>query len=309
MSSLFLLIVLSAVTGIGGLALGGAFASFPQRDALSSRLLAAFTAGIMLSVVFFHILPEAVEHGDLLTVSISATLGGALPWLLHVKLGHHHHHKSEDLQPAAWVLAGAVALHNLPIGMALGLFLGIVAGLINCGTNKFLKYVATAYIETIRGTPLIVQVMFLYFGLPLALGVRIPPVTAGVIAIGVNAGAYIAEIVRGAIISIHHGQEEAARSTGLNKFQTMLYVIWPQAFRRMIPPLGNQFIISLKDTSLLVVIGVAELTRRGQEIISINFKAFEIWLAVALLYLCLTLSLSYLLRLLERRMNAKIMKN
>lgn len=120
MSSLFLLIVLSAVTGIGGLALGGAFASFPQRDALSSRLLAAFTAGIMLSVVFFHILPEAVEHGDLLTVSISATLGGALPWLLHVKLGHHHHHKSEDLQPAAWVLAGAVALHNLPIGMALG---------------------------------------------------------------------------------------------------------------------------------------------------------------------------------------------
>ena len=126
--------------------------------------------------------------------------------------------------------------------------------------------------------------------------------------IGVNAGAYIAEIVRGAIISIHHGQEEAARSTGLNKFQTMLYVIWPQAFRRMIPPLGNQFIISLKDTSLLVVIGVAELTRRGQEIISINFKAFEIWLAVAVLYLCLTLSLSYLLRIMERRMNAKIMK-
>ncbi len=211
-------------------------------------------------------------------------------------------------------------------GLALGLVLGIVTGLINCGHNKFLKLIATAYIETIRGTPLIVQVMFLYFGLPLALGVRIPPVTAGIVAIGVNAstsvpkvivailafglnsGAYIAEIVRGAIISIHHGQEEAARSTGLNKFQTMLYVIWPQAFRRMIPPLGNQFIISLKDTSLLVVIGVAELTRRGQEIIAINFRAFEIWLAVAILYLCLTLSLSYVLRLLEKRMNAKILK-
>lgn len=193
-------------------------------------------------------------------------------------------------------------------GLALGLVLGIVTGLINCGHNRFLKLIATAYIETIRGTPLIVQVMFLYFGLPLALGVRIPPVTAGIVAIGINAGAYIAEIVRGAIISIHHGQEEAARSTGLNKFQTMLYVIWPQAFRRMIPPLGNQFIISLKDTSLLVVIGVAELTRRGQEIIAINFRAFEIWLAVAILYLCLTLSLSYVLRVLEKRMNAKIMK-
>ncbi len=194
------------------------------------------------------------------------------------------------------------------IGILLGLILGVITGLVNCGHNKFLKYIAIAYIETIRGTPLIVQVMFLYFGLPLALGMRIPPVTAGIVAIGINAGAYIAEIVRGAIISIDHGQEEAARSTGLNKFQTMLYVIWPQAFRRMIPPLGNQFIISLKDTSLLVVIGVAELTRRGQEIIAINFRAFEIWLAVAILYLCLTLSLSYILRIIERRLNAKVLK-
>ena len=194
------------------------------------------------------------------------------------------------------------------VGLLLGLVLGVITGLINCGHNKFLKYIAIAYIETIRGTPLIVQVMFLYFGLPLALGMRIPPITAGIVAIGINAGAYISEIVRGAIISIDHGQEEAARSTGLNKFQTMLYVIWPQAFRRMIPPLGNQFIISLKDTSLLVVIGVAELTRRGQEIIAINFRAFEIWLAVAILYLCLTLSLSYILRLIERRLNAKVLK-
>ncbi len=194
------------------------------------------------------------------------------------------------------------------VGLLLGLFFGVITGLINCGHNKFLKYIAVAYIETIRGTPLIVQVMFLYFGLPLALGMRVPPVTAGIVAIGINAGAYIAEIVRGAIISIDHGQEEAARSTGLNKFQTMLYVIWPQAFRRMIPPLGNQFIISLKDTSLLVVIGVAELTRRGQEIIAINFRAFEIWLAVAILYLCLTLSLSYILRIIEKKLNAKVLK-
>ncbi len=190
-------------------------------------------------------------------------------------------------------------------GLALGLALGIFTGLINTSRSRLLRAVAVVYIETIRGTPLIVQVMFLYFGLPLALGLRIPPMSAGVIAIGVNAGAYIAEIVRGAVISIDAGQTEAARSTGLSGVQTMLHVVWPQAFRRMIPPLGNQFIISLKDTSLLVVIGVAELTRRGQEIIAINFRAFEIWLTVALMYLCVTLTLSWGLRRIERRLTSR----
>lgn len=193
-------------------------------------------------------------------------------------------------------------------GLALGLVLGVMTGLINTGRNRALRAVAVGYIELIRGTPLIVQVMFLYFGLPLALGMRIPPLTAGIVAIGVNAGAYIAEIVRGAILSIDAGQSEAARSTGLSATQTMCYVIWPQAFRRMIPPLGNQFIISLKDTSLLTVIGVAELTRQGQEIVAINFRSFEVWLAVAILYLVVTLSLSWVLRLIERRMTSRVVR-
>ncbi len=194
-------------------------------------------------------------------------------------------------------------------GLTLGLGLGIVAGLVNTGKNRFLRALATTYIEAIRGTPLIVQVMFLYFGLPLALGMRIPPLTAGIVAIGINAGAYIAEIVRGAVLSIDAGQTEAARSTGLNAGQTMFYVIWPQAFRRMIPPLGNQFIISLKDTSLLTVIGVAELTRQGQEIISVNFRAFEIWLTVAIIYLAMTLSLSWGLRRIEKRLSSRVVRN
>ena len=193
-------------------------------------------------------------------------------------------------------------------GLALGLVLGIVAGLINTGKNRFLKAIAMGYIEAIRGTPLIVQVMFIYFGLPLALAVRVPPLAAGVVAIGINSGAYIAEIVRGAIVSIDAGQTEAARSTGLNRFQSMRYVILPQAFRRMIPPLGNQFIISLKDTSLLTVIGVAELTRRGQEVISINFRAFEVWLTVALIYLCMTLSLSWILRHVEIKLSSRVIR-
>lgn len=188
-------------------------------------------------------------------------------------------------------------------GLFFGFILGAATGLMKLSRYKILSRIAGIYIETIRGTPLMVQVMFLYFGLPLALGMRIPPLTASIIAISVNAGAYIAEVVRGAVQSIEKGQVEAGRSIGLNRHQTMLYIIWPQAFRRMIPPLGNQFIISLKDTSLLVVIGMGELTRTGQEIIADNFRAFEVWLTVAIIYLIITRTLSYGLSYVEKRVS------
>jgi glutamine transport system permease protein len=187
-------------------------------------------------------------------------------------------------------------------GLLIGFFLGTLAGLGKTVRSQILNRISAVYIETIRGTPLMVQVMFIYFGLPMAAGTRIPPLVAGVTAIALNSGAYIAEIVRGAIQSIDRGQTEAGRSIGLTRFQTVLYVIWPQAFKRMIPPLGNQFIISLKDTSLLVVIGVGELTRTGQEIIAVNFRAFEVWTTVALMYLVLTLTLAKLLAVTEKRL-------
>ena len=190
-------------------------------------------------------------------------------------------------------------------GLFFGFILGALFGLMKISRNVFFRKLADAYVETIRGTPLIVQVMFLYFGVPMALGIRIPPIAAGIIAIAVNSGAYIAEIVRGAVQSINIGQMEAGRSIGLTRLQTMQYVIWPQAFRRMIPPLGNQFIISLKDTSLLVVIGVAELTRVGQEIIAVNFRAFEVWLTVGIVYLMMTLTISKLLRITEARLESR----
>lgn len=188
------------------------------------------------------------------------------------------------------------------LGLIIGFILGAIAGLAKTSRKKTVRRIAGLYIEGIRGTPLMVQVMFLYFGLPLLLEMRVPPLVAGIAAIGLNSGAYIAEIVRGAIQSIDKGQTEAARSIGLTRFQSMLFVIWPQAFNRMIPPLGNQFIISLKDTSLLVVIGVGELTRQGQEIIAYNFRAFEVWLTVAIMYLILTMTIAKLLNLFERRM-------
>lgn len=187
-------------------------------------------------------------------------------------------------------------------GLLFGFVLGAAAGLMKLSRSLPVRKLAGAYVEAIRGTPLIVQVMFLYFGVPMAVGMRIRPVTAGIIAIAVNSGAYIAEIVRGAVQSIDPGQIEAGRSIGLTRAQTMRYIIWPQAFRRMIPPLGNQFIISLKDTSLLVVIGVAELTRVGQEIIAVNFRAFEVWLTVGVVYLMMTLTIARLLRMAEDRL-------
>ncbi|MBN2299504.1 MAG: ABC transporter permease subunit [Deltaproteobacteria bacterium] len=187
-------------------------------------------------------------------------------------------------------------------GLIIGFIMGAAAGLAKTSRRKLPQRLAGMYIESIRGTPLMVQVMFIYFGLPLVLGMRVPPLAAGIVAIGLNSGAYIAEIVRGAIQSIDKGQTEAGRSIGLTRFQSMLFVIWPQAFKRMIPPLGNQFIISLKDTSLLVVIGVGELTRQGQEIIAYNFRAFEVWLTVAIMYLILTMTIAKLLNYFEKRM-------
>lgn len=201
------------------------------------------------------------------------------------------------------LMSGAkLTIYITLVGLFFGFILGALAGIGKISKNKFINSLTTIYVESVRGTPLMVQVMFLYFGLPLALGMRVPPLTAGIVAIAVNSGAYISEIVRGAVQSINVGQAEAARSIGLTNAQSMRYVVWPQAFKRMIPPLGNQFIISLKDTSLLVVIGVGELTRQGQEIIAVNFRSFEVWMAVALIYLAMTLTMAKLLHMLEKRM-------
>ncbi len=188
-------------------------------------------------------------------------------------------------------------------GLFFGFLLGSAAGLMKLSRNFLVRKVAGVYVEAIRGTPMLVQAMFLYYGVPMAIGMRIPPLTAGIIIIAVNSGAYIAEIVRGAVQSINPGQVEAGRSIGLTSAQTMRYIVWPQALKRMIPPLGNQFIISLKDTSLLMVIGVGELMRTGQEITSVNFRAFEVYLAVACVYLVMTLSISYTMRMIEKKLN------
>ncbi|CNK60808.1 glutamine ABC transporter permease GlnP [Yersinia proxima] len=188
------------------------------------------------------------------------------------------------------------------LGLLGGLIIGVIAGFARAYGGWLSSNIALVFIELIRGTPIVVQVMFIYFALPMMMPVRIDPFTAAVVTIMINSGAYIAEITRGAVLSIHNGFREAGLALGLSKRDTLRYVIAPLALRRMLPPLGNQWIVSIKDTSLFIVIGVAELTRQGQEIIAGNFRAMEIWSAVAVIYLIITLALSFVLRRLERKL-------
>ena len=187
-------------------------------------------------------------------------------------------------------------------GLAGGMLVGLLFGLMRAYGNALCQKIAFTYIEFVRGTPIVVQVMFIYFALPLLLHVRVDAMSAAIVSIIINSGAYIAEIVRGAFLSVPRGLTEAGLALGMPGWRVLAFVVGPVAMRRMTPALGNQFIVSLKDTSLFIVIGVGELTRQGQEIMASNFRAVEIWTAVALIYLCMIGALTFGLRTMERRM-------
>jgi glutamine transport system permease protein len=187
-------------------------------------------------------------------------------------------------------------------GLVGGSIVGLVIGLMRAYGNPLLRSIGFIYVEFVRGTPIVVQVMFIYFAMPVLLNMRVDPMTAAVASIIINSGAYIAEIVRGSFLSVSPGLREAGLALGLPTWRVLSFVVGPVAFRRMIPPLGNQFIVSLKDTSLFIVIGVGELTRQGQEVMAANFRAVEIWSAVALIYLMLIGTMTFALRLIEKKM-------
>ena len=197
----------------------------------------------------------------------------------------------------------AVTIEITALSVGFGFIIGMLVGVARLAKMRPLKWLAMIYIDFIRGTPLLVQIFLIYFALPMITGTRIDPFFAAITACSINSGAYIAEIFRAGIQSIDKGQIEAGRSLGLNWFQTMRYVVMPQALKRVIPPLGNEFIAMLKDSSLVSVIGFEELTRRGQLIIAKTYSSFEIWMAVAILYLIMTLTISRLVAYLERRYN------
>lgn len=184
-----------------------------------------------------------------------------------------------------------------------GLVLGVVFGLMKVSQNKVLQSLSNAYIWIVRGTPLLVQIYFVYFGIPMATGMKLTEWQAGVITMSLNAGAYIAEIVRGGIESIDPGQMEAARSLGLPYNKSMSKVVLPQALRTMLPSLINQFIITLKDTSLLSVIGVRELTMNGKIITANNMETIRMWSIVAIYYLVVISILTIIANKVEERVS------
>lgn len=187
------------------------------------------------------------------------------------------------------------------LGIVLGFLLGAVAGFALQTKNKLAKMVANIYIWIIRGTPLIVQALYVYFVVPKMTGIDLSSNTAGIIVITMNSGAFIAEIVRGALESIDPGQREAGLSLGLTPAQTMIHVIIPPAFRAMLPGLFNQFIISVKDTALLSVIVVNEITKQIQNYAALSFKTIEAYTTGAVFYLVLISILIILQKQVERR--------
>ncbi len=195
----------------------------------------------------------------------------------------------------------AVTLEITALSVGIGLLIGMIVGVARLSNYRLIRSLAAVYVDFIRGTPLLVQIFLVYFALPKLLGMRIDPFVAAVAACSINSGAYVAEIFRSGIQSIDKGQFEAAQALGLNWFQSMKFVIMPQAFKRIIPPLGNEFIAMLKDSSLVSVIGFEELTRTGQMIISRTYAVFEVWMVVAILYLIMTLCISRLVALLEKK--------
>jgi polar amino acid transport system permease protein len=195
------------------------------------------------------------------------------------------------------------------IAIFFGILIGLFTGIARISSSPALKWSAVTYIELIRGSPLLVQIFIWYFVLGTLVNNiiarkgfdQIPPLWFGVAALACFAGAYVAEMVRAGIQSIHFGQIEAAKSLGMTYVQSMQHIILPQALRRILPPLAGQFISLIKDSSLLGLIAIRELTKATREVITTSLQPFELWFVCAILYLMLTFSLSMFVQYLERR--------
>jgi polar amino acid transport system permease protein len=208
----------------------------------------------------------------------------------------------------------AVTLLVTVVSYILMVFLGLVGGLGRMAKNKVIFVFATLYVELIRGVPLLVQLIGWYFVSPVVVqrvgdwlniaalaNYQANPIVTAIIGITVCYGAYMSEIFRAGIQSIPRGQMEAARSLGMSHIQAMRFVVMPQAFRVVLPPMGNEFIALLKDSSLVSVVAVADLTRRGREFMSTNFNPIETWTMVALIYLIMTLFAARIVSFIEKK--------
>ncbi|PRS28266.1 amino acid ABC transporter permease [Bacillus pumilus] len=196
-------------------------------------------------------------------------------------------------------------LYIFVVAIILGFIIGLIVALFRLSPFKILNFIALIFVNAIRGTPFIVQLFFIYFGLNTLEFISLDRVPAGIITVAINAGAYFSEIIRAGIQSIDKGQTEAARSLGFTGGQNMRFIVLPQAFRRMLPAITNQAIISLKDTSLLSIIGIADIMQRGQVQASATFDPLNVWLIVGIIYFVIIYLLSLLASYAERRFDIK----
>jgi His/Glu/Gln/Arg/opine family amino acid ABC transporter permease subunit len=201
-----------------------------------------------------------------------------------------------------------ITVQTTILALLIALVLGLFACLAGLSHNPVLRGIARFYIWAIRGTPLLVQTFFIYFGIPqliqaMGFNFRLSPFSAGIITLSMNAGAYIAEIFRGGIQAIDSGQMEAARSLGLSHYRAMFKIILPQAVRVSIPSLVNQFIISLKDTSIISVISLGEIVYEAKIYIGRTMQSFATWTIVGAVYLVIITILSQISRYVEKRLD------
>jgi polar amino acid transport system permease protein len=214
-----------------------------------------------------------------------------------------------DFSPvwAGWealATGAATTIEVTACSLVLGCVLGLLVGIGRLAPQRRVVYgICTAYLTFIRGTPLLVQLFILFFGLP-QFGIMLPAFACGVLGLGVYSGAYVSEIVRGSIQSVDRGQMEAARSLGMPYRMAMRKVILPQAFVRMIPPLGNEFIALIKNSALVSLLTINDLMHEGEKIISVSYRSLEVYIAIAFIYLILTSATSLVLRRTEKSLRA-----
>ncbi len=211
-------------------------------------------------------------------------------------------------------LRGAgVTLYLAVIGTIVGTCIGLIVGVVRTiplpergfkrGLLKTINGLLSAYIEIFRGTPMIVQAMIIFYGTPLAFGINLDKIAAGLFIVSINTGAYMSEIVRGGIISIDKGQFEAATALGMNHFKTMRHVVVPQVIRNILPATGNEFVVNIKDTSVLNVIGVSELYFQTKTVAGNNFRYFESFVIACVLYFIMTFTITRILRYFEKKLD------
>lgn len=205
-----------------------------------------------------------------------------------------------------------IALVSTVVGLVIGILIGVIRTVPQSknafvrGVQKVINFILAAYIEIFRGTPMMVQSMVIYWGYAFMTGgSTLPLIPSALFIVSINTGAYIAEIVRGGIISIDKGQFEGAMAVGMNHWQTMMHVIIPQVIRNILPAVGNEFVINIKDTSVLNVIGVVELYYQAEVIAKATWETFPVYAIICILYFAMTFSITRLLRWFEKLLDGK----